>query len=56
MKSVITVLAISLSGLLSACSSPPKVKDCAGEFRPVNNASQNAVADRASIQSLCTQA
>ena len=47
------IAALALSGLLAACSSPPKARDCDGEFHPINALDKSAGLNHAQSLALC---
>lgn len=53
MRLLISLIAL---GLVAGCSSPPKPRECSGEFRPVNKVEQKGASlDAATSKfSLCT--
>ena len=49
------IAALALSAVVAGCSSPPKVRDCDGEFQPINAVEKSARMTRAQSIAMCKQ-
>jgi len=47
------IASLALSGLLAACGSPQKARDCDGEFHPINALDKSAGLSHAQGVALC---
>jgi len=47
------IAAVALTALMAGCSAPPKVRDCDGEFHPVNAENKSASLNHTQSVALC---